>query len=145
MPRATPHAAKKLARAPLSPLPPPRPFVEVFTKHLRRQGREAVPAFLPGRTPGSACRAGAVVDFRGRIEKVAMYRARREYKAAIFPILRRQARRSGSPFGLLPKELVLKIVLLCVQHRYEELIAMMERQNARVLEERGPVRITLQR
>ena len=74
-----------------------------------------------------------------------MYRARREYKAAIFPILRRQARRSDSPFGLLPKELVLKIVLLCVQHRYKELIAMMERQNACVLEERGPVRILLQR
>ena len=73
-----------------------------------------------------------------------MYRARREYKAAIFPILRRQARRSGSPFGLLPKELVFKIVLLCVQHRYEELIARMERQNAHVLDERSPVHIVLQ-
>ena len=60
-----------------------------------------MPAFLPGRTPGSACRAGAVVDFRGRIETVAMYRARRDYKAAIFPVLCRQARRSGSPFALL--------------------------------------------
>ena len=74
-----------------------------------------------------------------------MYRARREYKAAIFPVLRRQARRSGSPFGLLPKELVFKIVLLCVQHRYEELIGMMERQNAHVLDERGRARFVLQR
>ena len=61
-------------------------------------------------------------------------------------MLRRQARRRcSSPFGLLPKELVFKIVLLCVQHRYEELIAMMERQNARVLDERGRARFVLQR